>query len=144
MKSNVKSWILFLLSVFVLWQILAMTIHNPFIMPYPYEVILTMISFLTSLNFYKAIGISFLRIFISVCLSFLLAFVLSYASLRFNFIRSWTEKMMVIIRTVPNVVLIVLFLFWFSREVVTFLVSFLLLCPIIYESVFRGLLDIER
>ena len=144
MSSNVKSWIMFVCSILIVWQIVAFVVHNPFIMPYPSDVFVEMFALLLELSFYKAIGTTFLRVFISISISFVFAFLLSYISLYNRFACLWIEKLMVVIRTIPNVVLIVLFLFWFSRETVTFLVSFFLLCPIIYENIYRTLNNIEN
>ncbi|MDD7280552.1 MAG: hypothetical protein PUH10_00915 [Erysipelotrichaceae bacterium] len=143
MKKS-SSWILFLLFVFFIWMFAALYINNPYILPSPINVLKEFFLLFQQKTFYISTFYSLIRVLISLFISFLFGCICAFASIRFPSIADILSKFTLIIRCLPNVTIIILLLFWVSREVSVFLVSFLLLFPIVFENMYHALLDIQQ
>lgn len=144
MKKNIISWLIFILGGIGVWWILSSVFNNPFILPSPFKVLNTMISFLGNSNFYISSLATLLRVIIAIIISFIFAFVSSFICIRFNIIQSFFSKILMIIRTLPNVTIIILLLFWIPREMTILVVSFFLLFPIIHEELYNTIAQINH
>lgn len=141
---KVRYWIYFIAGFLVFWLILSCLINNIYILPSPFMVIEIMIKLLFTTSFYSSVFMSVFRAVLSVIVSFIVAVLVAIISLRNHFISSLLEKTILILRSIPNVTYVILLLFWVSRETMVFIVSFLLLFPIIYQNIFESLKEQEN
>ena len=123
---KVRHWIYFIAGFLVFWLILSCLINNIYILPSP------------------SVFMSVFRAVLSVIVSFIVAVLVAIISLRNHFISSLLEKTILVLRSIPNVTYVILLLFWVSRETMVFIVSFLLLFPIIYQNIFESLKEQEN
>ena len=129
-----REWALFLIGMIFLWQCSSWVVNNPFILPSPFDVFLQMIQQCQEPVFIKSIIFTILRVFFSLFLSFIFALLCVFVFFKHSKARSYFEKLLLIVRSIPNVTWILLLLFWLQREAVVTMVSFLLLFPMIYEN----------
>lgn len=141
---KVRHWIYFIAGFLVFWLILSCLINNIYILPSPFMVIEIMIKLLFATSFYSSVFMSVFRAVLSVIVSFIVAVLIAIISLRKHFISSLLEKTILVLRSIPNVTYVILLLFWVSRETMVFIVSFLLLFPIIYQNIFESLKEQEN
>ncbi|MGM9948405.1 ABC transporter permease [Floccifex sp.] len=83
------------------------------------------------------------RILTSILVSLFCGLFFAFIALKWRWIDEIFSKILLIFRSLPNVTIIILLLFWISREMTVFLVSFLLLFPIIYQNVISTLKEIQ-
>ena len=135
-------WILILILIFSFWTGIAYIVQNPFICPYPLEVLQCMLEQSQSETFYLQIMQTLMRVILSFGLSFIVG--ISFAMFTFKKKRwiPYIEKIMLILRSIPNITFIILFLFWMHRETTITAVAFLLLFPIVYQNSLAALQEI--
>lgn len=139
-KEHLITWI----GCGLIWQLLAMAVHNDILIPYPYETLRYLLHAIENPVFYQAIGLTVLRtaagFFVSLCLAFLLA-TMSSVFPRFG---RFFEPVNVILRTIPNVSYIILALIWLGAEGSVTAVSFMILFPIFYNAFHNALFEQDQ
>lgn len=144
MKKSFINWIKFIVVVVLFWELFSILLNNNFILPSPFTVLKTMISFLGNIKFYTASLFTIIRVIVSIILSFILAFFSSFLCARFPLIKDYFSKLLLIIRTLPNVAIIILLLFWIPREMTVLVVTLFLLFPIIHEELYNTITQINH
>lgn len=134
MRRNNLIWLLLIVG----WYLLALFISNPFIVPSPIHVFQDMVTLCLQPIFYTSIGYTTFRVLIAFILSFGCAIICVYLSYCSIWIRDLLSKLILCVRSIPNVTIIILVLFWVSRETMAFLVCYLLLFPMFYQSLLDG------
>lgn len=138
------SWCLFIGSLLIIWMLGSIYIDNVFILPSPIRVGNEMLSMCSTKVFYQSCLYTIVRVLYSIFISFVFGSICAFISSRYTFIQSIFSKLLLIVRSLPNVTIIILLLFWVSREMTVFLVSFLLLFPIVYENIFHSIEKIKN
>ena len=138
------SWILYVFVLLGIWQWIAGLAQNPFICPYPGEVFLKMIEQAENVTFYQQILATVARALFSFIVSYIAGIVLSMAVYKQIHILPYVEKAILMLRSIPNVTFIILFLFWMNREWTITSVSFLLLFPIVFQNSLNALQSLEE
>ena len=145
MKSKkTLSWIVYILIALSLWQLIAYVVQNSFICPYPKEVFLTMWQQAKQATFYQQITATIARALFAFGISYAAGLVISMAIYKHTKILPYVEKTILMLRSVPNVTFIILFLFWMNREWTITSVSFLLLFPIVFQNSLNSLQAIQE
>lgn len=130
--------------LFIIWVVTYQAIDHPLIMPSPQSVFLSLIGIVTDA---KSIGIiltSVLRLIISIALSAILGIVLGMLS-GLNQKVSWVMKPYVtILRTIPVISIIVIFLILFGYTVTPFIITFLMVFPIVFQAAESGIKAINH
>ena len=142
--TNLKKWIVGWGLLLIVWTSIAYLVSNPFICPYPSEVLQNMVQQVQSGNFYLHIISTFLRVIFSFSLSFIVGIGLAILTFKNQKVLSYVEKIILILRSIPNITFIILFLFWMSREWTITAVSFLLLFPIVFQNSIASLQQIDK
>ena len=144
MKSR-KGRILFSAAcLLVLWQLLASWIGYSFILPPPLQVMGTMLDLLGQRVFYEALLATVARSILTLILAFVSAALLAWLSWKKQLFADLFAPLFMIMRSVPNISYILLILYWFSRDISSVLISFLILFPIIYQNLLEAWRDIDR
>ena len=130
--------------IFVLWTAISLIFNNPFICPQPIEVIKIMIQQTGTTIFYQHISATVLRTLFAFSISFLSGLFLAILLYKQKKILKYAEKIILVLRSVPNVTFIILFLFWLDREHTIMTVSFLLLFPIVFQNSLTSLEQIDK
>lgn len=144
MKKKILNWAYFIILMLILWQILFYVFHNSFILPSPFSVFKTMCIFLKNIDFYIAFFYTVVRVIFSIFISFFLSFLTSFICVKYSFINNFFSKLLLIIRTLPNVTIIILLLFWIPKEMTVLVVTLFLLFPIIHEELYNTITQINH
>lgn len=139
-----RQWIYFVISVLAIWLGFSVLIDNVYILPRPQHVMLIMLDQITSLTLYFSILTTVVRAFASLMISFIAACIFSLLAMKYRLFQLYCDKVLLILRSIPNVTYVILLLFWVSREIMVFIVSFLLLFPVIYQALYEALFDIDK
>lgn len=144
-KKYLQSLCLKFISVLLLimiWSLASYEINNLYILPSPVLVLKKMIALAGEAFFCMSVLYTFVRVFSIVFLALIISFVLAYLAYRLKRIRFLLAPWIAIFRSIPNATLLILFLFWFSRETTVIIVALFLLVPIAYETFYQGFLRV--
>ena len=127
-----------------LWQLLAMWVGHSFILPAPLQVISAMLALLKEASFYSALSATIVRSLLALVLAFVSAALAAWLSWKKQLFADLFSPLLMIMRSVPNISYILLILYWFSRDISSVIISFLILFPIIYQNLLEAWRDIDR
>ncbi len=132
-----------LLFWIAIWQLSALIFNNQILLPSPLAAAKTLFSLLKTGEFYAAVFLSLFRILGGYILGIIIGIaggILSYYSRIFSALFSPIIK---IIRTVPVASFIILAFVWFKSDILPVFICFLMVMPMIWNSVQRGLENID-
>lgn len=122
-----------------LWQLLSMRIDNVIFLPSPIQTIDNLFELGKTLDFWKTVLNSVIRIgggfFLAVILGSLLVLVTS----RYKVLSEITLLGIQLIKTIPVAAFIILALLWIRSKNLSLLISFLMVLPMIYSSLLKGI-----
>ncbi len=133
-----------LFVLFIIWVLTYQAIDHPLIMPSPKSVIISLFQILTSVSSLGIIVTSIFRLFISIALSAALGIILGMLS-GLNQKVSWIMKPYVtILRTIPVISIIVILLILFGYQITPFMITFLMVFPIVFQAAESGIKAINH
>lgn len=139
-----KVWVLSsLLSLLLLWLILFYAVDHSLILPSPLDVLLTLVRLAGERGSIAIVGFSLLRLIISVALSAILGILLgSFAGLSKK--ASWVmHPYITVLRTIPVISIVVIVLILVGFSLTPYLITFLMVFPIIYQAAEEGIKHID-
>lgn len=139
MQNKKRYGIISALLLLLIWQIAALFIDLDFILPYPAHVGWRMIELSTSSAFYSAVGMTVLRALFGLLCAFVSGTLLAFLSWRSPLFQQLFAPPLLLMRSVPNISYIIIIQFWFSRDVSSVIISFLILFPILYQTLLEAL-----
>lgn len=143
-KKKLISWIFGFVLLCTVWTSIAYLVKNPFICPYPIEVLRCMLEQAKTSTFYIQIAYTLIRVLYSFLLAFLIGVLCALLTFKQKRILPYVEKGILVLRSIPNITFIILFLFWMNRETTITAVAFLLLFPIVYQNCLTSLQQIYQ
>lgn len=140
-KKEIHMWaVIFWLLV---WQITSMIIDSNIILVSPIQGIKRLLQLALELKFWKSILYSFLRITGGFLLALIAGVFCSALSFRYKRIRQLMTPMILAIKTIPVASFIILSLVWFSSANLAVFISFLMVFPIIYTNILKGICETD-
>lgn len=130
--------------LFFLWWLLAVWMDNDFIIPYPLAVAKLMMEQLLSATFYQSLFYTLVRSWGGLALAFALAGACAFLSYRRRIFHDLFYPILLLTRSVPNISYIIVILLWFGSESSALIVSFLIIFPTIYSSLYSGLRHMDE
>ena len=122
----------------LIWWAMSAIINEKLFLPSPYSVLKALISLFPKKEFWTSIAFSTSRVVLSYLVSFIVAALLGVfggLSERFEILLSPLVKAM---RSIPVASIVILVLLWVKSRNLSTVVSFLVVFPILYESVLAG------
>ena len=142
-----KKIIYFIIGIIIfiiIWQLIYIKINSEIIFPNIKSIILKLIEIISDNTFYKDLLSSILRVLTTFILSFLLALILGILSGIFLRLRYILIPIINFIKTIPTIPLILVAIIWFDNNTVPIFVSFLIIFPIMYDSITNGIINIDK
>lgn len=146
LKPNLRIILFLLLGflfLFILWQILSLTI-NAYIIPSPIKVIPAYISSFAFIATYEAILATITRLVISVLFACILGLILGLISGSYADFHRFLMPFISALRSVPTAVIILISISIIKISFSPIIVSFLITFPLIYEATYSGVKSIDR
>lgn len=139
-----KRWsIISSLSIIILWMILSSFINNEIIVPSIKSTLLSMISIIKGPDFYGTIKYTLLRTLLAFSTSLFLAGLMGLISSISKIAYNLMLPILKFLNSVPTIAIIVLALIWLNNELVPVLVGFIMVFPILYETILNSILHID-
>lgn len=126
------------------WQILSVVVNNNLLIVSPFEVCKNLLSKAVDSIFWSAVVFSSLRIIGGFMTALIFGGFLASLASKLAFVRSLAAPVIVAIKTVPVASFIILILICFPSRNLSFIISFLMVLPIIYMNLLAGLVCVDK
>jgi len=147
MKYSWKSKLYSLLSCLFfigLWQLIAVITDNDIYIPRIQQVIESIKIVFMEQNFLKVILSSLYRTILSYILALIFSMILGVLSAVYPFFQYLMQPINSFAKTIPTMVLVVLLLVWFDKDITPFAVGFAIIFPILYDGVKNNIMQIDK
>ncbi len=133
-----------LLSLILLWIILAKAIDNQFILPSFQSTMAKIFALLKSAEFYRAFLSTLFRAFIAFLISFLFALLFAYLSWRNEIAKRIILPFISIVRALPTLAVALLLVFWANSKVAPVIVSMLVVLPTTFTNLKHAFDSVDK
>lgn len=127
-----------------IWSVYASHIDNVYILPGPKTVLMSIIDILSNTETYVIIGTSLFRLIISFIISTLMGITLGLLAGNYPSIDSFLKPIISTLRTLPIASIIILMIILFTRQTSLYIITFLMIFPLVYEAAKHGVLHIPK
>ncbi len=147
MNTTTKNSIFYILGIFfifLLWLIISLWVKNDYTAPTIPLTFNALFNLLKDPNTYKILGLTLLRLLVSISISFIISLILALLSTKFKAIKSFLSPELTLIKTMPIVVIIILLLVLLKKEIVIYVITSFVILPIMYEGILLGFESIDK
>ena len=127
-----------------LWTFLAYRLNKPVLLPYPKSVWKALITMVTGEGFLAIVRGSFIRVAAGFLCALAAGILLAFLSSLHELIDILLLPGVKLIKTVPVVSFIILLLFFVKPSGIGFVISFLMVFPVVYENVRKGITSSDK
>ena len=128
----------------LLWHIVSIIIDSKLILVSPLTVVGHLFVFIKEAEFWSTVLSSFVNIIGGFLLALLTGSMWAALSAKYKGIKQLLWPVILAIKTVPVASFIILALFWFSSQNLSVFISFLMVFPIIYTNVLKGIEETDE
>lgn len=126
------------------WILLSNIVDNEVIFPTIKSTVISLIQLIKSPNFFIIIGYSIIRSLVGFFISLLLAIIIGIFSSLSKIIYNLMVPIINFLTSVPTIAIIILALIWLNNEMVPIFIGFIMVFPILYETVLKGISNIDK
>lgn len=126
------------------WWLAAHSIANDILLPYPWDVALTMLSQVGQSAFYSSIVATLWRLFQGLLIALILGVLLGYICALKSRVDDYLMPLITALKTIPNISYIIIALIWLGSDRSVILICFLILFPIFFEAAKMGVTSVDR
>lgn len=130
--------------ILVVWQILAMVIHSPLILPLPRETLEVLIQDMGKPLFWQHVGATACRSLVAFVISVVVGTLFGVASGASESIHNLLDFPLAMMRATPVVSFILLALFWFGSSLVPIFVAMIMSLPVMISAVEAGIKNTNK
>lgn len=127
----------------LVWQVAAMLMHQPLLLPSPVDVVRRWLELAVTAPFWQTVLTTLSHIALGFFAALLAGIALALLASRVRIAETLLAPLMVTIRTVPVASFVVLAVNWFSKENLSTVLSLTMGLPIIYTNMLTGLRAID-
>ena len=126
------------------WQLLSLLVHNPILMAGPAETLQALAELIVTAEFLESLAFSFLRIVGGFLAGSAAGILLAYLADRKKLLGEILSPLVTVLKSVPVASFIILALIWFGSGALSFVISFLVVFPILYLNTQQGLQSLDE
>ena len=142
-KSKKTYFILGVIFILVIWFVGQNSFDNEMVIPSFESTFSSLVSLFSKEKTYHILGNTLLRLFISISISFILGVLLATLSKMYYRFKEFIKPLMILFKTLPVAVLIILLLLMFNHDALYFIVCVVVM-PLIYEATSSGLEAVDK
>lgn len=128
----------------IIWQIGSVLIGSSILLASPLEVTGRIGSMVQTAPFWFTIINSFFRIMLGFVLGFTAGVLLASMCYRFSFFYDLFSPVLALIKSIPVASFIILLLVWVDSRFLSTVVGFLIVLPVVFENMSRGLKKMDK
>ena len=125
------------------WWIAAVAVNQTILIPTPWHVLQTLWGLMSAAAFWKAVGLSLLRICAGFTAALVTGTLLAAITVRCAWLRALVAPLLQIVRAAPVASFIILTLVWIATDAVPIFIAFLMVLPIVWVNVEEGLRRVD-
>jgi NitT/TauT family transport system permease protein len=122
-----------------LWQILSIMVNKEILLPSPAVTFEHLLSLFTTLEFFKACGVSLLRIMLGFLSGALIGVILAVICHLVPFINTLLTPMKATVKTTPVASFIIIAYMWLAKSEIPGFIASLIVIPIVWTNIMTGL-----
>ena len=131
------------LIIVILWYLNALRINNSYLFPFPRDVLVALVNLLSTFETYRIILTSFGRLVTAILVASLLGIILGLISGIKPILSELLNPIVTSLRTLPVASVIVVILILYGQTQSLYIISFLMLFPVLFEATRQGVINIE-
>ena len=141
-----KTWksIAIIAGWLLVWQAASLLIDNIILLAGPVETALALAEMVTTQDFWASLSFSFLRIAGGFLTGSAAGILLAYLAYRVPLAGDILSPLVTVLKAVPMASFIIIALIWFGSARVSFVISFIVVMPIVYLNALEGLHSLDR
>lgn len=136
--------VLSVFTIFLVWTALYAIIHNPLLLPDPISVIIAFGKLFVQSASLSAIFSTVFRLLLAMSIATALGMGLAIVSAFRENVAVFLRPAVTVLRTVPVISVVVIILIVFGFSLTPYIITFLMIFPLIYQAVFGALKDIDK
>ena len=123
----------------LLWQAMALVIHNPILMVGPVETLCSLWTMLRTTMFWQSLAFSFVRIIAGFLIGSAVGILLAWGSYRRPFLEELLAPFILALKAVPVASFVIILLIWAGNRMLSLYISALVVLPLLYLNTLSGL-----
>ena len=143
-KNETIFYTLGIISIFIIWLILSVIVNNELAVPKIDKTAKAFVNIVSEGKTYLILGNTLLKIAITIVIAFVSSIILVGLSTLSKRFRAFISPIITLLKTIPVVVVILLFLFIFTRNTTPIFVALLVIMPLMYEALLNGINNIDE
>lgn len=121
------------------WQLLSMAIHNSILLAGPVESLEALGQMILTVEYWKAILFSLIRIIGGFFCGSTLGVVLAWGSYRVRLLQDFLKPFISVLKAVPVASFVIILIIWAGNRMLSFYISALVVLPLLYINTLNGL-----
>lgn len=142
--KNKRDITLSIIIILLLWEIVALKMNNDIYLPAIEKVLIEIKNIAMNKNFFITIYSTVSRTILSFCLALVLSIILGVVSALNKTIYNFLVPINVLSKSIPTMVLVVIAIIWFEKDMAPLVVGTAIVFPIIYNSIVQSILNIDK
>lgn len=126
------------------WEIASLLIGEELFLPPPISVLEALVASAVDLSFWSAVLFTIERIILGFIISLSSAVILAFLSYRWRILGILLEPIVKVVRATPVASIVILILVWVRSRNLSVVISFMMVFPVVYQNVLKGLCDTDR
>ncbi|MCR5402442.1 MAG: ABC transporter permease subunit [Butyrivibrio sp.] len=139
MKQSVKSTILPIAAWLIIWQLVAVIIHNKILLAGPIETISALVSLSQTPSFWQSVSESTGRILTGFFAGTVLGILAAYLAYKKSAVGHFLKPLVITLKSVPVASFVILLLIWFGSRGISVPIVAMVVFPILYLNTLEGL-----
>ncbi|MGI6782085.1 MAG: ABC transporter permease [Acholeplasmataceae bacterium] len=132
-----------ILFIFIFWIILSNIIKEEIVLPTVSTTFKTLIDLLKNKNTYFVLLNTIGGLILVVIISFFISLILSLISYKFPGFKNFVQPLLSLFKILPVPAVIIFFLVQFSQTITPYLLTTMIVIPIIYEGLYSSFISID-
>lgn len=142
--KNRKLSIISIISLIIIWILLSRIVNNEVIIPSIETTFISIVEIIKNPGFLNIISYTVLRTLIGFLISLFLAMTLGIFSSISKIVHNLMVPILKFLNSIPTIAIIVLALIWLNNELVPMFVGFLMVFPVLFETVLNSILNVDK
>ncbi|GFN36887.1 ABC transporter permease [Tepidimicrobium xylanilyticum] len=130
--------------IIIFWTLLSRIVDNEVIFPTVKSTIASLINIIKGRYFFSIIKYSLFRSLVGFIISLVLAIFIGVLASVFKMVHHLMVPVTNFLSSVPTMAIIILALIWLDNEVVPLFVGFIMIFPILYETVLKSIKNVDK
>lgn len=126
------------------WEIASLLIGEELFLPSPISVLEALVASAVDLSFWSAVLFTIERIILGFIISLSSAVILAFLSYHWRILGILLEPIVKVVRATPVASIVILILVWVRSRNLSVVISFMMVFPVVYQNVLKGLGDTDR